>query len=113
MYQTVNSIPARAKWKTQYLFFPDAPDDKHLIQYCDPLEAITNLLGNLAHNDYKVYKSCKIFDISDHSRTNVIIVLTSYCLGLVDNLKVFLNKYQSRAGNTLLSRSALKTEEVK
>ncbi|KAG1717810.1 hypothetical protein EDB19DRAFT_1899784 [Suillus lakei] len=70
IHQTVDSIPAHTKWKTQYLSFPDAPDDKHFIQYHDPLKAIKTLLGNLAHNDHTVYKPCKIF--SDHSRTNRI-----------------------------------------
>ncbi|KAG0702907.1 hypothetical protein DFH29DRAFT_982183 [Suillus ampliporus] len=70
MHQTMDSIPAQAKWKTQYLSFPDAPDDKHLIQYCDPLEAIKTLLGNPAHTDHTVYKPYKIF--SDHSKTNHI-----------------------------------------
>ena len=70
MHQTIDSIPARAQWKTQYLSFPDIPDEKHLIQYRDPLEAIKTLLGNLAHNDHIVYKPCKIF--SDHSKKNRI-----------------------------------------
>jgi hypothetical protein len=70
MHQAIDSIPARALWKTRCLTFTDIPDETHIVQYRDPLEAIKTLLGNPAHADHIVYKPCKIF--SDDTKVNRI-----------------------------------------
>ncbi|KAI0054983.1 hypothetical protein BV25DRAFT_1784624, partial [Artomyces pyxidatus] len=57
----VDQLPARAVWKSREVWFKDRPDDKHLIQYRDPLEAIEALLGNPAHKDNIVYRPSKVF----------------------------------------------------
>lgn len=61
MHQILEEIPARATWKTCHLSFPDRPEEKHMIQFRDPLEAIRTLLGNPAHARDIVYKPKKVF----------------------------------------------------
>jgi hypothetical protein len=70
MHKIVSSIPSRAQWSTSYLSFPDNPEEKHMVQYRDPLEAIHTLLGNPAHAKEIVYKPCKVF--SDERKRNRI-----------------------------------------
>ncbi|KAI0055813.1 hypothetical protein BV25DRAFT_1921497 [Artomyces pyxidatus] len=45
----------------KYIWFEDKPDNKHLVQYRDPLEAIEALLGNPAHAKHIVYRPRKVF----------------------------------------------------
>ncbi|KAI0055226.1 hypothetical protein BV25DRAFT_1921995 [Artomyces pyxidatus] len=61
LHKQVDSLPERAKWKSKYIWFEDKPDDKHLVQYRDPLEAIEALLGNPAHAKHIVYRPRKVF----------------------------------------------------
>ncbi|KAG2747731.1 hypothetical protein P692DRAFT_20737370 [Suillus brevipes Sb2] len=70
MHQIVDTIPSRSLWHTTYLSFPDDPEERHMVQYRDPLEAIRTLLGNPAHAETIVYKPCKVF--SDESKENRI-----------------------------------------
>lgn len=70
MHQIINTIPSRALWHTTYLSFPDNPEEQHMVQYRDPLEAICTLLGNPAHAKNIVYKPCKVF--ADESKENQI-----------------------------------------
>ncbi|EGO04541.1 hypothetical protein SERLA73DRAFT_157688 [Serpula lacrymans var. lacrymans S7.3] len=60
-----SKIPERAKWHSKYLHFDDCPEEKHLIQYRDPLQAIASLLGNPAHATDIVYKPSRIFTNSN------------------------------------------------
>jgi len=61
LHKTVDSIPARAQWKSKTLSFFDKPEHKHMIHYRDPLEAIKTLLGNPAHAKDIIYRPKKIF----------------------------------------------------
>lgn len=61
LHKKLDRIPERAKWYSANLGFKDRPDEPHLIQYRDPLEAIRSLLGNPTHNDDIVYVPKKIF----------------------------------------------------
>ncbi|KAG1873498.1 hypothetical protein C8R48DRAFT_593832, partial [Suillus tomentosus] len=70
MHQIIDTIPSRSLWHTTYLSFPDDPEERHMVQYRDPLEAIHTLLGNPAHAETIVYKPCKVF--SDESKENRI-----------------------------------------
>jgi len=57
----VNSVPNRAKWKTQELWYKSDPKDKHIIHYHDLKELISALLGNPAHAKDIVYRPKKVF----------------------------------------------------
>ncbi|KAI0055241.1 hypothetical protein BV25DRAFT_1774451, partial [Artomyces pyxidatus] len=65
LLKKVDELPARAVWKSKNVWFQDRPDDMHLIQYRDPLEAIQALLGNPAHKDQIVYRPSKVFTSRD------------------------------------------------
>lgn len=54
-------IPAQAQWKSKKLSFFDKPEQKHVIHYRDPLEAIKTLLGNPAHAKDIIYQPKKVF----------------------------------------------------
>lgn len=70
LHKLVDQVPPRAQWKTQEIWFKDGPDDKHVIHYRDPLEAVRTLLGNPAHASDIVYKPQRIF--SDASKSTRI-----------------------------------------
>ncbi|KAH9911408.1 uncharacterized protein B0H18DRAFT_892900 [Fomitopsis serialis] len=70
LLQRVDSLPERAEWKERWLSFKDRPDERHLVQFRDIIEAIRTLLGNPAHADQIVYRPRRIF--SDSSRTSRI-----------------------------------------
>lgn len=70
MHKLVDSIPERAEWHSRHLSFKDRPDDKHLIQFRNPLDAIRSLWGDPAHAKNLVYAPRKIF--SDANRRNRI-----------------------------------------
>ena len=61
LHQVVDTIPPRAEWKTQSLWFKSDPQAKHYIHYHSPLEAIQALLGNPAHAKHIVYRPKKVF----------------------------------------------------
>ncbi|OAX31749.1 hypothetical protein K503DRAFT_794902 [Rhizopogon vinicolor AM-OR11-026] len=61
MHNIISSIPSCAQCSTSYLSFPDNPEEKHMVQYRKPLEAICTLLGNPAHANDIVYKPCKMW----------------------------------------------------
>ncbi|KAH9913741.1 uncharacterized protein B0H18DRAFT_829474, partial [Fomitopsis serialis] len=60
LFMKIDDIPEMAAWKTLSLVFPDRPDEKHLIQYQDILEAIKALLGNPSYAKYIVYRPKRI-----------------------------------------------------
>ncbi|KAH9911635.1 uncharacterized protein B0H18DRAFT_892300 [Fomitopsis serialis] len=70
LLQRVDSLPERAEWKERWLTFKDRPNEEHLVQYRDIIEAIRTLLGNPEHADQIVYRPRRIF--SDASRTTRI-----------------------------------------
>ncbi|KAG2134040.1 uncharacterized protein EDB93DRAFT_1242739 [Suillus bovinus] len=67
LHQTIDSIPAWAKWQSTHLSFHDKPQHKHELHYRNPLDAIQALLGNPAHARDIVYKPSTIFSDSTHS----------------------------------------------
>jgi hypothetical protein len=56
-----NSIPSRAPWKHHYLSFKDSPEEKHLVQFRDPILAIQSLLSNPAHAQRMVFTPRKVY----------------------------------------------------
>jgi hypothetical protein len=70
LHKLVDHVPPRAAWKTQEIWFKSDPDDKHIIHYRDPLDAVRTLLGNPAHASDIIYKPRKIF--RDASRSTRI-----------------------------------------
>ena len=56
-----NSIPSRATWKHKYFSFEDSPEEKHLVQFRDPLQAIQSLLSNPAHAKSMVFSPTKVY----------------------------------------------------
>ncbi|KAJ7864143.1 hypothetical protein B0H14DRAFT_2174243, partial [Mycena olivaceomarginata] len=49
LHKIIDEIPERAVWTSKSLSFPDRPDEKYIIRYRSPLDAIRSLLGNPAH----------------------------------------------------------------
>ena len=70
LLQQVDSLPERAEWQERWLTFKDRPNEKHLLQFRDIIQAIRALLGNPEHADKIVYRPRKIF--KDASRTERI-----------------------------------------
>ncbi|KAJ3493238.1 hypothetical protein NLJ89_g11065 [Agrocybe chaxingu] len=70
IHQTIdNDIPDRAGiWKTEDLFFDDAPDVPYTIRYRNPLEAIMSLWGDPSLAKHLVYRPQKVF--TDEDRTS-------------------------------------------
>ncbi|KAH9914312.1 uncharacterized protein B0H18DRAFT_1125649 [Fomitopsis serialis] len=68
LLQRVDSLPDRAEWMERCLSFKDRPNEKHLLQFRDIIQAIRTLLGNPEHADHIVYRPRRIF--SDASRTH-------------------------------------------
>ncbi|KAH9913390.1 uncharacterized protein B0H18DRAFT_837744, partial [Fomitopsis serialis] len=68
LLQCVDSLPERAEWTERLLSFRDRPNEKHLVQFRDIIQAIRTLLGNPEHADQIVYRPRRIF--SDKSRTH-------------------------------------------
>ncbi|KAI0724930.1 hypothetical protein C8Q72DRAFT_786477 [Fomitopsis betulina] len=64
LLQKVDSMPARAEWKEEWLTFKDRPGEHHLVQFRDVIEAIRALLGNPAHADRIVCHPSKLFSSS-------------------------------------------------
>jgi hypothetical protein len=62
LHQIVDtSIPSRAIWQHKYLSFADTPNEKHLIQFRNPIQAIESLLSNPAHAKSMVFAPKKIY----------------------------------------------------
>ncbi|TFK45605.1 hypothetical protein OE88DRAFT_1740110 [Heliocybe sulcata] len=61
IHQTIESIPARAPWKTAHISLADDPNEKHLIQYRDPVEVIRSLISNPAHSESMVFSPKKVY----------------------------------------------------
>ncbi|TFK46455.1 hypothetical protein OE88DRAFT_1638237 [Heliocybe sulcata] len=68
IHQIVESIPARASWKTAHISLADDPAQKHLIQYRDPIEVICSLFSNPAHSSSMVYSPKKVYTDSSKSK---------------------------------------------
>ncbi|KAJ7822993.1 hypothetical protein B0H14DRAFT_3111039 [Mycena olivaceomarginata] len=61
LHKIIDEIPERAVWTSKSLSFPDRPDEKYIIRYRNPLDAIQSLLGNPAHAKDIVYAPKRIF----------------------------------------------------
>ena len=57
----VEDIPAWAEWESVALSFKDAPEDKYMVHYRSPVEAIKTLLGDPLLAKDIVYKPKPIF----------------------------------------------------
>ena len=57
----VENVPAQAEWQSAALSFKDAPQDKYVLHYRSPIEAIKALLGDPALAKDIVYKPKRIF----------------------------------------------------
>ncbi|TFK53469.1 hypothetical protein OE88DRAFT_1643214 [Heliocybe sulcata] len=68
IYQTIDSIPPRAAWKTAYISLADNPNEKHLVQYRNPLEIIKSLISNPSHAKSMVYSPKKVYTNSTRSK---------------------------------------------
>jgi len=56
----VNSVPDRAKWNMQKLWYKSDLEDKYIIHYRNPKELISALFGNPAHAKDIVYHPKKV-----------------------------------------------------
>ncbi|KIJ05896.1 hypothetical protein PAXINDRAFT_164730 [Paxillus involutus ATCC 200175] len=61
MHQVVDAIPAHVEWKTCYISFPNQSDEKHFVQYQNPIEVVQALLGNTAFSKHLVFSPQKVF----------------------------------------------------
>ncbi|KII89509.1 hypothetical protein PLICRDRAFT_29724 [Plicaturopsis crispa FD-325 SS-3] len=61
LHKIVDSIPERAEWKSKYISFRDTPNEKHLVQYRNVIQAIESLIGNPAHAKDIVYVPQSVF----------------------------------------------------
>ena len=61
LLRCVENVPARAEWQSAALSFKDMPQDKYMLHYRSPIEAIKALLGDLALAKDIVYKPKRIF----------------------------------------------------
>lgn len=61
LLQKVDSLPERAEWQERWLSFKDRPNEKHLLQFRDIIQAIRALLGSPDHADKIVYRPQHIF----------------------------------------------------
>jgi hypothetical protein len=58
----VDSLPERAgPWKERALYYESNEDEKFIVRYRDPIEAIKALLGDPSLADHIVYRPKKIF----------------------------------------------------
>ena len=57
----IEDILARAEWESVALSFKDAPEDKYVVHYRSPVEAIKTLLGDPSLAKDIVYKLKHIF----------------------------------------------------
>ena len=57
----IEDIPAQAEWESVVLSFKDAPEDKYMVHYRSPVEAIKTLLRDQSLAKDIVYKPKRIF----------------------------------------------------
>ncbi|KIM53617.1 hypothetical protein SCLCIDRAFT_93723, partial [Scleroderma citrinum Foug A] len=61
LHRFIEEVPPHAKWKSHRLSFRDTPEEKDVLHYRSPLEAIKALLGDPALAEHIVYKPKRIF----------------------------------------------------
>ncbi|KIM60379.1 hypothetical protein SCLCIDRAFT_97257, partial [Scleroderma citrinum Foug A] len=61
LHQFIEDIPAHASWKSLSMSFKDTPDEKYMLHYQCPLEAIKALLRDPALANHIMYKPKWIF----------------------------------------------------
>ncbi|KAI0724945.1 hypothetical protein C8Q72DRAFT_797673 [Fomitopsis betulina] len=55
LLQHVDSLPERAEWQECMITIKDHPKEQHLLQFCDIIQAIHALLGNIRHTGKIMY----------------------------------------------------------
>lgn len=70
LHDKVDSLPDDMPWSSQNIVFTDRPQEKHLIQYRNVIDAIKALLGDPALSKHLVYRPSRVF--TDSSRTRRI-----------------------------------------
>ena len=68
MHQTIDRVTTWAEWKTNYIAFPDLPEEKHLLQYRCPLQLIQSLIGNPTWSEKLVFAPRKVYSDRQCSR---------------------------------------------
>lgn len=61
LLQRVDSLPERAEWEERWISFKDRPQERHLLQFRDIIQAIRALLGNPEHADKIIYRPRRLF----------------------------------------------------
>ncbi|KAI6013884.1 hypothetical protein EDC04DRAFT_2870713 [Pisolithus marmoratus] len=69
LLKLIESIPSQATWHSLLFFLRDSPEDKHVVHYRDPLEAIKALLRDPALAKHIVCKpKCIFTDVTKEKR---------------------------------------------
>ncbi|EPS92513.1 hypothetical protein FOMPIDRAFT_23873, partial [Fomitopsis schrenkii] len=61
LLQRIDSLPERAEWEEHWITFKDRPNERHLLQFRDIIQAIRTLLGNPEHTNRIVYRPRRLF----------------------------------------------------
>ncbi|KAH8094594.1 hypothetical protein DFH11DRAFT_1555464 [Phellopilus nigrolimitatus] len=65
LYKKMEKLPGMAPWQERTIRLADDPDEEHLIQYRNPIQAIKNLWSNPAHAKHMVYAPEKMWANAD------------------------------------------------
>lgn len=66
LHDKVDALPDDIPWESHNIIFNDRPNEKHLIQYRNVIDAIKALLGEPSLSKHIVYRPSRIF--TDQSR---------------------------------------------
>lgn len=65
LYKKIDKLPGMAPWHETTIRLANEPDEAHLIQYRDPIEAIKSLWKNPTYAKHMVYAPTKMWANSD------------------------------------------------
>ncbi|KAI5117089.1 hypothetical protein M0805_000569 [Coniferiporia weirii] len=65
LHKKIDGLPGMAPWHETTISLADEPDESHLIQYCDPIDAIKSLWGNPTYAKHLVYAPMKMWSNLD------------------------------------------------
>lgn len=78
LHQKIDAVPERAGlWQTKNLFFKDQPDEKYIIHFRDPVEAIKSLWRDAELSPAMVFGPGKFYE--DKTKKNRIFSEMWYC----------------------------------
>ncbi|KAI5115355.1 hypothetical protein M0805_003232 [Coniferiporia weirii] len=72
LYKKIDKLPGMAPWHETTIRLVDEPDEAHLIQYCDPIEAIKSLWRNPTYAKHMVYAPMKMLSSEDQGLVRVM-----------------------------------------